>query len=82
MGAKFKSKTHLLSTFFDFWRRFARLASKFEKVLLGQDLKKVFVFKKGIKNAEFHADLKSVEKFLKNAQKAKQSINRLGQPSC
>jgi hypothetical protein len=54
---------------FDFWRRFARLASKFEKVLLGQDLKKVFVFKKGIKNAEFHADLKSVEKVFKKCLK-------------
>jgi hypothetical protein len=55
MGAKFKSKAHLLSTFFDFWRRFfARLASRFEK--------STNMAKKGIKNAEFHADFKSVEK--------------------
>jgi hypothetical protein len=33
MGAKLKSKTHLLNMFFDFLRRFfGRLASKFEKV--------------------------------------------------
>ncbi len=32
MGAKFKFMTHLLNTFFDFWRRFfACLTSKFEK---------------------------------------------------
>jgi hypothetical protein len=31
MGAKFKSKKHLLCTFFDFWRLFAPLALKFEK---------------------------------------------------
>jgi hypothetical protein len=32
MGAKFKSKTHLQNTFFDFFEVFfARLASKFEK---------------------------------------------------
>ncbi len=35
MGAKFKSKTHLLNTFFLFLAPFfARLASKFEKVLI------------------------------------------------
>jgi hypothetical protein len=32
MGAKFKSKTHLQNTFFDFFKPFfARLASKFSK---------------------------------------------------
>jgi hypothetical protein len=36
MGAKFKSKTHLLNTFFDFWHRFL-LAWR-------QSLKKVLIF--------------------------------------
>ncbi len=37
MAAKFKSKTHLLHTFFWFLAQFfARLASKFEKVLIWQ----------------------------------------------
>jgi hypothetical protein len=35
MGAKLKSKTHLQNTFFDFFEPFfARLASKFGKVLI------------------------------------------------
>ncbi len=51
MGAKFKSKTHLLNRFFFI---FGHLASKFEK--------STNMAKKGIKNAEFHADFKSVEK--------------------
>jgi hypothetical protein len=31
MGAKLKSKTHLLNTLFDFWAVFVRSASKFAK---------------------------------------------------
>ncbi len=33
MGAKFKSKTHLLNTFFEFWRRFLRVL--LQKFFLG-----------------------------------------------
>jgi hypothetical protein len=37
MGAKFKSRTHLLKTFVEFWcHLFARLASKFEKTIFFQ----------------------------------------------
>jgi hypothetical protein len=54
MGAKFKSKTQWLNTFFDFWRRFLRVW------LQKNILKKP---KKVSKNAEFHADFKSVGKF-------------------
>jgi hypothetical protein len=37
MGGKFKSKTHLLHAFFDFWRPFfARFASKFVQSFLGR----------------------------------------------
>ncbi len=58
MGAKLKSKTHLINTFF------ARLASKFKKVLIWP--KKIsFLIKKVSKNAEFHADFESVEKVVK-----------------
>jgi hypothetical protein len=50
MGAKFKSKAHLLNTFFDFWRRFLRAwLQSLEKV---QKLPQKFIFykiKKGIK---------------------------------
>jgi hypothetical protein len=45
----------------------ARLASKFEK---SSNMTHIFLFtviKKGLKNAEFHADFKSVEKVFKNA---------------
>ncbi len=47
-----------------FWAFFARLASKFEKVLIWP--KKIFCeqIKIGIKNAKFHADFKSFEKVL------------------
>jgi hypothetical protein len=66
MVAKFKSKTYLLHTFFDFWRRFKRVWL--------QSLKKVqtlpfFLIKKGLKNVEYHADFKSVEKVLKKCTK-------------
>jgi hypothetical protein len=53
MGAKFISMTHLLNRFFDFWRRFLRVW-----------LQSVFG-KKVSKNAEFHADFKSIEKVFK-----------------
>jgi hypothetical protein len=55
MGAKLKSKKHLLNTFFDFLSRFC--AFGFKTIFLNK-------IKKDIKNAEFHADFKSIEKFL------------------
>jgi hypothetical protein len=59
MGAKFKSKTHLLSSIFDFWRRFLQVwLQSLKKV---QILPKNFFWEKS-KNAEFHSDFKSVEK--------------------
>ncbi len=70
MGAKLKSKTHLLNTFFDFLSRFLRFwLQSLKKVLIWP--KKNFFWKKIKKgvNAEFHADFKSVEKLVKNAPK-------------
>ncbi len=63
MGAKLKSKTHLLNRFFDFWRRVLRVWL--------QSLKNNFFGKnqKRYKKAEFHADFKSVENVYKNSQK-------------
>jgi hypothetical protein len=59
MGAKFKSKTHTY-TFFYFW---CLLASKFAKVLIWPKKLLEKIKKKVSKNAEFHADFKSVENF-------------------
>jgi hypothetical protein len=64
MGAKLKSKTHLQNTFFLFFEPFpAHLQSKFEKSTT-MTSKKFFLkkSKKVPKNAEFHADVESVEK--------------------
>jgi hypothetical protein len=64
MGAKLKSKTHLLNTFFDFLSRFLRVWL--------QSLKNKFFWKKlkkVSKNAEFHADFESVEKVVKKCTK-------------
>jgi hypothetical protein len=66
MGAKYKSKTHLQNRFFDFLSRFLRVWLKsFQKVLIW--LKTIFLIKKDIKNAEFHADFESAEKVVKNS---------------
>ncbi len=62
MGAKLKSKTHLLNKFFDFLSRFCALALKFEKVL-------IWPKRKVSKNEEFHADFESVEKVVKKCTK-------------
>jgi hypothetical protein len=71
MGAKLKSKTNLLNTFFDFLIRFFALASKFEKSTKKNMTKKNFgkKSKKVSKNAEFYADFESFEKVVKNAPK-------------
>ncbi len=62
MGEKLKSKTHLRNPFFWFFEPFfACLASKFEKSAK-MNFKKIFLEKKVLKNAEFHADFESVEK--------------------
>ncbi len=78
MGAKLKSKTHLLNTFFDFLSRFLRVWL--------QSLKKVLIWpktnfflkksKKVSKNAEFYADFESVEKVIKNAPKKSNKQNK------
>ncbi len=69
MGAKFKSKTHLLKTFFWFLAPFfARLASKFEKST-NMTKKMFFQTKKVSKHAECHADFKSFEKVFKKCTK-------------
>jgi hypothetical protein len=65
MGATVKSKTHLLNTFFLFLTPFfSRLASKFEKNTNMTKTIFCLISKKESKNAEFHADFKSVEKVL------------------
>ncbi len=73
MGAKFKSKTRLLNTLFLFLAPFLRVWLQSLKTVLIWQQKNCFwkKIKKGTKNAEFHSDVKSVEKvFLKNAQKS------------
>jgi hypothetical protein len=48
MGAKFKSKTHLQNTFFDFLIRFLRVwLQSLKKLLIGPN-KIVFFIKKGV----------------------------------
>jgi hypothetical protein len=72
MGAKLKSKTHLLNTFFDFLSRFLRIwLQSLKKILISP--KKFFFFKsKNVsKNAEFHTDFESVEKTVKKGTKKK-----------
>ncbi len=69
MGAKLKSKTHLQNRFFVVW------IQSFKKVLIWPKiiLKIIFYKNKKIyqKNAEFHADFKSIEKVLKKSTKKK-----------
>ncbi len=73
MGAKLKSKTHLLNMFFDFLSRFLRICSQSSKKVLIWP-KKIFLgqkSEKGSKNAEFHADFNHVEKVVKKCTKKK-----------
>jgi hypothetical protein len=72
MGAKLKSKTHLLNTFFDFLSRFLLFGFKVWKKYK-YDQKKFFLkkSKKVSKNAEFHADFESVEKVVRKCSKKK-----------
>ncbi len=73
MGAKLKSKTHLLNTFFDFLSRFLRIwLQRLKKILKWS--KKIFFLKKSkkvSKNAEFHADFESVENVVTKCTKKK-----------
>jgi hypothetical protein len=73
MGAKVKSKTHLLNTFFDFLSRFLRVWLQSLKKVLVSPLKKFLLkkSKKVSKNAEFHADFEFVEKVVKKCTKKK-----------
>ncbi len=75
MGAKLKSKTHLLNTFFDFLSRFLRVWLQNSKKVLIWHKKNFFLkkSKKVSKNAEFHADFESVEKVVKKCTKQKQN---------
>ncbi len=68
MGAKLKTKTHLLNRFFDFLSRFLRVWLQSLKKVLNFFLKKS---KKESKNAEFHADFESVEKVVKKCTQKK-----------
>ena len=78
MGAKLKSKTHLLNTFFDFLSRFLRVWLQSLKKVLIWPLKKFFWTKieKGVKNAEFHADFESVEKVVKKCTQKSYKQNK------
>ncbi len=78
MGAKLKSKTHLLNTFFDFLSRFLRVWRQSLKKILIWPKKKIFFFKskKVSKNAEFHADFESVEKVVKKCTKKSYKQNK------
>jgi hypothetical protein len=70
MGAKLRSKTHLLNTFFEILSRFLRIwLQSLQIVQIGP--KKFFLkqSKKISKNAEFHADFESVEKNVKKCTK-------------
>jgi hypothetical protein len=70
MGAKFKSKTHLNNTFFFFGAFFFCVwLQSLKKVLLWS--KTIFLekLKKVSRNAEIHADFKSVEKVFKKFTK-------------
>ncbi len=71
MGAKLKSKTHLLNTFFDFLSRFLRVwLQSLKKVLIWP--KKKFLGKnqkRCQKNPEFHAHFESVEKVVEKYTK-------------
>ncbi len=73
MGAKWKSKTHLQNTFFDFLSRFLRVRlQSLQKVQIWP--KKIFLCKKSentSKNSEFHADFESIEKVVKKCAKKK-----------
>ncbi len=67
MGAKLKSKTHFLITFFDFLSRFLRVwLQSLKKVLIWP---KKFFFFFLIENAEFQVNFESVEKVVKKCTK-------------
>ncbi len=65
MGAKLKSKTHLLNVFIDFFAVFWLSASKFA------ECDQIFFIsnKSYKKNTEFHADFESIEKVVKRCTK-------------
>jgi hypothetical protein len=72
MGAKLKSKTRLLNTFFDFSSFFLRVwLQSLKKVQIWHKIFFFFKSKKVSKNAEFHADFESVEKVVKKGTKKK-----------
>jgi hypothetical protein len=70
MGAKFKSKKHLLNIFL-FWAVFCAFGFKVFKKCLYDKNDKWKKSKKISKNAEFHADFESVEKVVKKCTQKK-----------
>jgi hypothetical protein len=77
MGAKLKSKTHLLNTFFDFSSRFLHIwLHSLKKILIWPKIFFFFKSKKVSKNAEFHADFESVEKVVKKCTKKSYKQNK------
>jgi hypothetical protein len=78
MGAKLKSKTHLLNTFFDFLSRFLRVwLHSLKKVLTWPKKENFEKSKKVYKNAEFHADFESVEKMHQKKVISKTSLTNM-----
>jgi hypothetical protein len=69
MGAKFKSKTHLLKRFLIFLAFFARLASKFEKKYQNDQQQKIILKRSYQRTQNFMLISNPLDKFLKNAPK-------------
>ncbi len=78
MGAKLKSKTHLLDTFFDFLSRFLRVWLQSLKKVLIWPKKKLFLkkSKKVSKTQNFTLISNPLKKLLKNAPKKSYKQNK------
>jgi hypothetical protein len=70
MGAQFKSKTHLLDTFFDFWRRSLRVWLQSLKKVLILPKQFSFLIKKSIKKPNFMLISNPLKSFEKMHQKS------------
>jgi hypothetical protein len=72
MDAKFNSKTHYKTKkFFGFLSRFVRVRKQKVQILYYPPKKRFFKIQYGYLNAEFDADLGSVEKGVKNSREKK-----------
>jgi hypothetical protein len=78
MGAKLKSKTHLLNTFFDFLSRFLRICSQSSKKVLIWRQKKLFWQNQKMcqKTQNFTLISNPLKKFWKNAPKKSYKQNK------